>query len=74
MKQVPEKLQPWLIVGWFVALFAWNLYFAWSPTPDPSTADDYNRILLVTLSLFLTPAHIVLSVIVIGALFIKWKW
>jgi len=74
MKQVPEKIQPWVIVGWLVALFAWNLYFAWSAAIAPSTADDYNRVLLEALSGFFTLNHIFLSAIVVTAVLIKWKW
>jgi hypothetical protein len=74
MKQVPERLRPWLITAWFVAFLAWNLYWSWSAATDTYTMDDYDRIFLVALSMLLTPAHIALSAIVIGALFIKWKW
>jgi hypothetical protein len=73
MKQVPEKLQPWLIAGWFVAFYFWNLYFAWSAAPAPYTTDDYNRILLEAAGEFLTPDHIFLSAIVVAAVLIKWK-
>ena len=73
MKQVPEKLQPWLVAGWFVALYIWNLYFAWSAAPAPYTVGDYDRIMLEALSMLLTPAHITLSAIVVIAVFVKWK-
>jgi hypothetical protein len=74
MKLVPEKLRPWLIAAWFLTLYAWNLYFAWSAAPAPSTGDDYRRILLDALWQFTTPFHIFLTAIVIGAMFINWEW
>jgi hypothetical protein len=71
MKQVPEKLRPWLIVGWFVTLYAWNLYFAW---PADIASSNPDRIFLAALSLCLSPVSIFLSAAVIGACFIKWRW
>jgi hypothetical protein len=71
MKQIPEKFRPWIIGGWLVALYGWNLYSVW---PADIASSDPNRIFLSALSLCLTPVNIFLSAAVIGACFIKWKW
>ncbi len=71
MKQIPARVQPWLIAAWFVALFTWNLSSAWPANFDPS---DLSRILLNAISMFLSPWQILLSLAVVAAVLIKWRW
>lgn len=71
MKQIPDKFRPWIIGGWFVALYGWNLYFVW---PSDIASSDPSRILLAALSQCLALDEIFLSAAVVGACFIKWKW
>ncbi len=29
-----QKLRPWLIAAWFLALFSWTVYSKWSAIPQ----------------------------------------
>ena len=56
----------WLIVAWFVALFAWYLSPAWAVGSDLS---DVPRLLLIALRRLATPGSILLSIAVIVLVF-----
>ena len=69
-----NKLRPWLIAAWFVALYARNVYSVWSAAAFPYPTVDYGHIFLAALGLFTTPLELLLSALAILALSIKWKW
>jgi hypothetical protein len=59
----------WLIVGWFVALYVWNLSSVWGAVPSES-GELY--VCVGALSPLTRPVEILLSAAVI-VLILKWK-
>jgi hypothetical protein len=59
----------WLIVGWFVALYLWQLRGVHVVFPEASIA----YIALATLGRLTAPVNILLSAAII-ILIVKWKW
>jgi len=65
-------LRWWIILGWFVGLFTWNLYPAWSVGSDLS---DAPRLFLIALRKLTTPADILLSIAaIVLILIVKVKY